>query len=113
MKTQSTDYIHAVDVWGNVETINEIGATENVPNYIKTIKCQIIPMSTNSKDMAITQGNVNINSAQFKFRCRNRSIDPSKDMWFIYNQQKYDILYWNIDFKNNEFKEFICIRGDD
>lgn len=102
---------HLVKVYSMQDTINELGENEKAPTFFKNAYCEIIPQNSSVK---LGQANTESNEHSFKFIFRIKSIaNIQKDWFFIYENLKYEILYFNRDFKDNQFIEVFCKRMDE
>lgn len=99
---------HLVKVYYMQDIANELGENEKTPAFFKNAYCEIIPQNSSVKQ---GQANTESNEHSFKFIFRIKSV-PSiqKDWFFIYENLKYEILYFNRDFKDNQFIEVFCKR---
>ncbi|GCD10588.1 hypothetical protein [Clostridium tagluense] len=92
-------------LWGMVEFTNELLESDKEEKIIKPlVYCNIIPSGTmnRQKDNGVTQ------SVEYshKFTVRIKSIvNPSIDMFFIFQGKKYEFVSFDIDFKNGEYLE--------
>ncbi|MDY4011546.1 MAG: head-tail adaptor protein [Fusobacterium gastrosuis] len=99
---------HLVKVYSMQDTINELGENEKAPAFFKNAYCEIIPQNSSVKQ---GQANTESNEHSFKFIFRIKSvIGIKKDWFFIFEELKYEILYFNRDFKDNQFIEVFCKR---
>ncbi|MBW9154864.1 hypothetical protein [Clostridium tagluense] len=96
---------HRAELWGMVEYTNELLEQDTKEDIIKPlIYCNIMPSGTmnRQKDNGITE------SVEYshKFKVRIKSIiNPSIDMFFIFQKKKYEFKSFDIDFKNGEYLE--------
>lgn len=95
-----------IEVWGNVETKNELGEKDYKPQKIKSVWCEIKPQSGMVKT---TEGNYEYAEMVYKITVRSNSI-PNLDntMYFVYKNQKYSIKYFQPNFKNRNIIEIFC-----
>ena len=92
------------ELWGLVPFENELGEMDTEKGIIKPIVyCNILPNNASQKfNSAVTE----IINHSHKFTCRALSIkEPKVDMFFKFKGLKYEFIYWNPDFKTNEFLE--------
>lgn len=102
---------HLVKVYSMQNTLNELGENEKEPLLLKKAYCDIIPQNSSVK---IGQANTETNEHSFKFIFRIKSVPGiEKDWFFIYENLKYEILYFNRDFKDNQFIEVFCKRVEE
>ena len=82
---------HSVEVWHMIDGKNELGENEKIPEKFKNAFSEIVP--------------------QFKFTFRRKSVQGiQKDWFFIFEKEKYEVVYFNRDFKDNQFIEVFCKR---
>lgn len=99
---------HLVKVYSMQDTINELGENEKTPIFFKNAYCEIIPQNSSVKEW---QANTESNEHSFKFIFRIKSVvGIRKDWFFIYEGLKYEVIYFNRDFKDNQFIEVFCKR---
>ncbi|MDK4479933.1 head-tail adaptor protein [Fusobacterium necrophorum] len=102
---------HLVKVYSMQDTINELGENEKAPTFFKNAYCEIIPQNSSVKQ---GQANTESNEHSFKFIFRIKSVPGIEKNWFfIYENLKYKILYFNRDFKDNQFIEVFCKRVEE
>jgi len=96
-----------VAVYGNVATRNEIGEDTLTPGLIKyPVYAEILPQGGINKQ---EQGNISQAITSHKITIRSNSIDNLKnDMFFVYQNQRYDIEYFNPNFKLNDSVEIMA-----
>lgn len=99
---------HLVEVYSMENTVNELGENESIPKFFKNAYCEIVPQNSSVKQ---GQANTESNEHSFKFIFRIKSVaDIKKDWFFVYEKFKYEIIYFNRDFKDNQFIEVFCKR---
>ena len=99
---------HFVEVYHTIETENELGENEKKPELFKKAYCEIIPLNSTVKN---GEANTEANQHQFKFTFRIKSLSGlNKDWFFLFEGSKYEIIYYNRDFKDNQFTEVFCNR---
>lgn len=90
-----------VQIYRREESENELGERQKVLVYFKDAYCSILPASNSEKR---TVADTEYNEHSHKFRFRKKSIESIKKDWqFIFEGRKYDIISYDIDFKENEF----------
>ncbi|MBU3145729.1 head-tail adaptor protein [Clostridium sp. CF012] len=91
------------ELWGMVPFENELGEQDVKEGKIKeVIYCNILPASASQRNNGVTE----VINHSHKFTVRTKSIEDIKvNMFFIFKTQKYEFIYWNPDFKNNEYIE--------
>ena len=92
-----------------VDNENELKETEREPDKVKDIWCQVLPNHGSVSKI----GNTNVEEAvtRPKIRCRKLSLKtPKEDMFFKNSStgEKFEILDWISDYKDNNFWEFRC-----
>ena len=95
-----------VEVYQKQKIINDLGQTEYKYSLLKKVWANIMPASTKvSSYIAETD----VAEYTFKFILRENSIkNLTRDMYFIYKNQRYDIEYFVPNFKNKDRVEVIC-----
>lgn len=95
-----------VEVYQKQKIINDLGQTEYKYSLLKRVWANIMPTSTKvSSYIAETD----VAEYTFKFILRGNSIkNLTRDMYFIYKNQRYDIEYFVPNFKNRDRVEIIC-----
>ena len=99
---------HLVEVYGMSTTTNSLGENDTTPELLKRAYCEILPLNSSVKN---GEANTEINQHQFKFTFRVKSLNGlNKDWFFLFEGSKYEIIYYNRDFKDNQFIEVFCNR---
>lgn len=99
-----------IEVWGNVETKNEIGEKDYIQKKIKSIWSEIKPVNGTVKTVT---GDIIQVDMKYKITIRSNSIKELKnDMYFIYHGQRYNIDYLIPNFKYNDCIEIYCTLED-
>ena len=95
-----------VEVYQKQKIINDLGQTEYKYSLLKRVWANIMPTSTKvSSYIAETD----VAEYTFKFILRGNSIkNLTRDMYFIYKNQRYNIEYFVPNFKNRDRVEIIC-----
>ncbi|ACQ52942.1 phage head completion protein [Clostridium botulinum] len=96
-----------LELWGMVPFKNELGENDTREGKIKDIWCEVIPIGGSVSTISNTE--IEYSSVTHKIRCRKLSIkEPSKDMSFKDKEgNKYEVQYFQRDFKKNKFIEFM------
>lgn len=95
-----------VDVYKKQKTINDLGQTEYRYAFFKSLWANIIPTSTKVANYIAETDRAEYT---FKFILRENSIkELTRDIYFIYKNQRYDIDYFVPNFKNKDRVEIIC-----
>ncbi|MCF2672897.1 head-tail adaptor protein [Fusobacterium varium] len=99
---------HSVEVWHMIDSKNELGENEKIPEKFKNAFSEIVPQNSSVKQ---GQAETESNEHQFKFTFRRKSVQGiQKDWFFIFEKEKYEVVYFNRDFKDNQFIEVFCKR---
>ncbi|MCF0163232.1 MAG: head-tail adaptor protein [Fusobacterium necrophorum] len=102
---------HLVEVWHLKNFKNELGENDKEPRLLKKAYCEIVPQNSSVK---VGQAETESNEHQFKFTFRRKSIpNVQKDWFFLYEGLKYEVIYFNQDFKDNQFIEVFCKRVEE
>ena len=89
-----------------IDIVNELGENEKKPELLKKAYCEIVPLNSSVKN---GEAGTEENQHQFKFIFRVKSVPGiKKDWFFIYEGLKYEVIYFNRDFKDNQFIEVFC-----
>ena len=89
-----------------IDTINELGENDKKPKLFKKAHCEIVPLNSSVKN---GESGTEENQHQFKFTFRVKSVPGIKKDWFFIDEGlKYEVIYFNRDFKNNQFIEVFC-----
>ena len=102
---------HFTDVYHMIDTTNELGENDKKPELFKKAYCEIVPLNSSVKN---GEANTENNQHQFKFTFRRKSIQGiKKDWFFLFEGLKYEVIYFNRDFKDNQFIEVFCVRKEE
>ncbi len=95
-----------VALYEKVQVVNELGEKDYQYQKIKTIWAEIIPQSGNEKT---GKGNIIFAEISHKFTVRAKVINSlSNDMYFVFEGQKYDIKYFQPNYKYHDRIEIFC-----
>jgi len=95
-----------IDVYGNVEFENELLEKDYKFNKIKSVWSEI---TTGSGMLKSLPGNTSYANISHKITIRSKSIpNLTKDMYFIFKGQRYDIQYFNPSYKYQDSVEIFC-----
>ncbi len=95
-----------VDVYKKQKIINDIGQTEYNYALFKSVWANIMPTSTKVANYVAETDRAEYT---FKFILRENSIkELTRDMYFIYKNQRYNIDYFVPNFKNKDRVEILC-----
>lgn len=102
---------HLVGVYQMKVLVNDLGENDTTPELLKRAYCEILPLNSSVKN---GEANTENNQHQFKFTFRRKSIQGiKKDWFFLFEGLKYEVIYFNRDFKDNQFIEVFCIRTEE
>lgn len=95
-----------IDVYSKVAFTNELDQEDFKYELLKTIYAEITPKNGVVKD---SQGNTIHADISYKIVVRSNSIlNLTNDMYFIYKKQRYDIKYFNPNYKYGDSIEIFC-----
>jgi len=102
---------HLVEVYQMKVLVNDLGENDTTPELLKRAYCEILPLNSSVKN---GEANTENNQHQFKFTFRRKSIQGiKKDWFFLFEGLKYEVIYFNRDFKDNQFIEVFCVRTEE
>ena len=102
---------HLVEVYQMKILVNDLGENDTTPELLKRAYCEILPLNSSVKN---GEANTENNQHQFKFTFRRKSIQGiKKDWFFLFEGLKYEVIYFNRDFKDNQFIEVFCVRTEE
>ena len=102
---------HLVEVYQMKLLVNDLGENDTAPELLKRAYCEILPLNSSVKN---GEANTENNQHQFKFTFRRKSIQGiKKDWFFLFEGLKYEVIYFNRDFKDNQFIEVFCVRTEE
>jgi hypothetical protein len=102
---------HLVEVYQMKVLVNDLGENDTIPELLKRAYCEILPLNSIVKN---GEANTKNNQHQFKFTFRRKSIQGiKKDWFFLFEGLKYEVIYFNRDFKDNQFIEVFCVRTEE
>ena len=102
---------HLVEVYQMKVLVNDLGENDTTPELLKRAYCEILPLNSSVKN---GEANTENNQHQFKFTFRIKSIQGiKKDWFFLFEGLKYEVIYFNRDFKDNQFIEVFCVRTEE
>lgn len=102
---------HHVEVCGMVKIQNELGENGTKAQFLKKAYCEIVPQNSSIKPLP---AEAESNEHSFKFLFRKKSVQGiKKDWFFLYEGMKYEVIYFNRDFKDNQFIEVFCKRVEE
>ena len=102
---------HLIEVYQMKVLVNDLGENDTAPELLKRAYCEILPLNSSVKN---GEANTENNQHQFKFTFRRKSIQGiKKDWFFLFEGLKYEVIYFNRDFKDNQFIEVFCVRTEE
>lgn len=98
-----------IDVYEHVKTLNSLGESDYDYEKTKSIWSKIYPEFKGNVQSNQADKSINYAETTHIIKCRKLSIkEPSIDMYFKYQNLKYEVLFFQPDFQNNEFWQFKC-----
>lgn len=94
-----------IDVYDKVEVINELGEITYSYDMIKSIWCELKP---HKGAIINNEGNTIYANIAYKITIRANTIKITNDMYFMYKGQRYNIKYFNPNYKYNDSIEIFC-----
>jgi len=96
-----------IDIYSKVEFINEVG--EKDFRYEKT-KSVFANITSEKSSGSVCNNGTTITCMEIthKFIIRKLSLNLVRDMYFMYQGLRYDIVYFQVDFNSNEYWEIMC-----
>jgi hypothetical protein len=92
-----------VDLYGGVPYTNSLGEKGTKPQKIKSLFVWFLPAQLTGSTLAQPTG-TEYSTVQQRVRCRKRSIpDLNTGMYFMYQGIRYDVEYFQPDFKEDEY----------
>lgn len=99
-----------IDVYGKVQIENELVEVDFNYTKIKSVWCEIKPVSGTVKNVT---GDIIQVDMKYKITIRSNAIkDLANDMYFMYKGQKYTIDYSIPNFKYKDSIEIYCTLED-
>ncbi|MHC1723048.1 MAG: head-tail adaptor protein [Aminipila sp.] len=95
-----------IDVYGRKKIINKLGEDDFTYEKIKSVWAEIIP---SGGSLQSGEGNTTYADISHKFTVREKAISNlSNDMYFIFKGQRYDVKYFNPNYKFRDRIEIFC-----
>ena len=95
-----------IDVYAKTLTTNELGEKDYAYAYSKSVWAEIVPGSGSVKS---SQANSRYASISHTVTVRPEAIpNLCNDMYFIFKGQRYDITYFNPNYKFRDSVEIFC-----
>lgn len=105
-ETLSSRLNNYVDVYGKIEIENELGEVDFDFAKIKSIWAEITPQTGRTVTFV---GNSEYEEMTYKFVIRDGAIPKIENsMYFMFKNQRYDIKYFNPNYKYRDSIEIIC-----
>ena len=102
----SSRLTNRIDVYGKIKIENELGETDYKYEKLKTIWAEIMPESGNVQS---GEGKTEYANINYKFVIRSSALSElSNDMYFVFKGQRYDIQYFNPNYKYRNCIEIFC-----
>lgn len=97
-----------IDVYAKTKTTNVLGQTDFEYTFLKSVWVEIAINNKGNREKE-NVGNTTFTETSFKISLRKSAIpNLSRDMYFMYQGQKYDIEYFIPHFKNKDIVEVYC-----
>nr|DAD95065.1 MAG TPA: Putative head tail adaptor [Siphoviridae sp. ctVqj4] len=95
-----------IDVYGRTENENELKEKDYIYAKKASIWAEISPQSGRE---STGQGNTIYSEINYKFTIRINSLKTiTNDMYFMYRGQRYDIVYFNPNYKYRDSVDVFC-----
>jgi SPP1 family predicted phage head-tail adaptor len=95
-----------IDVYGKVKVINNLNENEYKYDILKSVWADVIPQNGNLQSSEV---NVRYANVSHKITVRKNAIpNISNDMYFVFQGQRYDIEYFNPNYKYNDRIDVFC-----
>lgn len=96
-----------VNVYGKIQIKNELDEIDFGYGKIKSIWAEVTPQSGRN---IVGNGNTIYAEISHKFTIRSNALkEISNDMYFIFKGQRYDIKYYNPNYKYRDRIDVFCI----
>jgi SPP1 family predicted phage head-tail adaptor len=97
---------HRVDVFSKSESKTEFGELTYLYERTHTVWAEITP--TFGKENSIDGDSIQV-SVTHKITTRKGAIkEPRNDMYFVFQGQKYEVLYFIPHYRRNDLVEYYC-----
>lgn len=100
----ATKLNRVAELWGKIETTNELGEFDYNPRKIKDLYVGIVPQTGN---MAKAPADTIMAKITTKFTCRYQK-GITEEMWLIYGGEQYDIKYIQDPYASHKVLEIFC-----
>ena len=96
-----------VDIYGKMDFINSFGEIDFRYSKIKSLWAEVSPQS--GKELS-GKGNTIYSEISHKFTVRSNAIpNLTNDMYFMFKNQRYDIGYFNPNYKYSDSIDIFCV----
>lgn len=95
-----------IDVYSKTEATNELGEKKYIYTKLKTVWAEITPGEGSVKQ---GEGNTTFSEISHKIIVREKAIiGLTNDMYFMFKNQRYNIKYFNPNYKYRDCIEILC-----
>ncbi len=95
-----------IDVYGRKDFINSLGEDDYEYEKLKSVWAEITP---SGGSLLSGEGNTTYADISHKFVIRSKAIpNLSNDMYFMFKQQRYNIKYFNPNYRYRDSIEVFC-----
>lgn len=95
-----------IDVYGKIKLINDLNEIEYKYDKLTSVWAEVIPQNGNLQSSEV---NVRYANVSHKITIRkNSKLNISNEMYFVFQGQRYDIEYFNPNYKYNDRIEVFC-----
>lgn len=107
MSVLSSNLRNKVDLYGKTPFINELGENDFKDTKMKSLFVWFLPAQLTGTTMNQPTG-TEYSNVQQRVKCRKRSIpNLSKGMFFMFQNIRYDVEYFQPDFKEDEYWDIL------
>lgn len=101
----SNDLNCRIEVFENKTRLNELEENEHIKSFVASIWANIIPLSGSIKG-----GQADTESADIshRFTIRKNVIDLKNTMFFVFENQSYEVKYFMPNYKKKDRIEVFC-----
>lgn len=97
-----------ISIYGKTESQTEFGEVTYKYEKLKTVWAEILPVQANNKEEIVT-GEAIRSRTTHKITIRKGAIkNITPDMYFMFNEQKYEIMYFMPHYQKNDIVEIYC-----
>jgi head-tail adaptor len=95
-----------IDIYGKVPFVNALGEDDFTYDIVNTIRAEIVMGSGDLKD---SQSDTSYADINYKITIRaNAMPDLANDMYIMFKGQRYNIKYFNPNYKYRDSIEIFC-----